>query len=150
MRGHDARHPRLALERRADDVEQFRHCHALENVTLGACGQDALNLDVAEFGGQRDDPRVGKFGPDCDDGVDPGNSRQPQVHQRDIRPVQAVLEDGLFAGGGLGDKFQAGFITEHRGERLPEDPVIVHAHHADSWKSVIHSGSSGVGVEFST
>ena len=78
--------------------------HGLQQVAARAGLERALDLDVALERGEHEDARLGELRADRAQRLDPVHVRQPQVQQRDVRPVSAELLEALAAAGRLRDQ----------------------------------------------
>src|SRR5689334_22425039 len=91
-----------------------------------------MDLDVAFKGREHDDAGLREFGPDGDQGVDTAQIGEPQVHQRDVRPVLAILLNGFVPAGCLRDDLHVRLAVNNRCDPLPQEGMIIHAEHPNA------------------
>src|SRR5882672_11939821 len=79
----------------ADDRHQIPWRHVLQDVASRPGGESTLNLDVPLKRRQQNDSSIWKIVPNCDHGVDAADVRKPEIHQGDIRTLQAETLDSV-------------------------------------------------------
>ncbi len=84
--------------------------------------QDRL---VVRERGQHDDARVGQVGPDLAAGLDPGAVGQADIHDHDVRAVEARLGQRLLDRAGLGHDLERRSAVEQGHQALADDLVII-------------------------
>ena len=110
-----ARDQLLALDR----LDQVGHRAGLER---------PVDLLVADIGRQHHEARVGELVADRLDGLRAVHARQPQVHQRHVRPLGPEERLRLLAGRGLGADRHVGLDRDDAGQAHADQIVIVDDH----------------------
>src|SRR5271170_7146582 len=121
-----------------DYGQQFALRHALQNVTSSSGPQCTIDLGVAVRTGQHDDKCIWKLFPNCNEGVSAIYSGKSNIHQGDIRPMNAEFRDGLFSICRLGDKNHVLLRTNDHREALANKWMILNAKNTN-WIADGHS-----------
>jgi len=132
MRRHLRRDLFLALVHLADDIHQLVGRHALQQVPACSRLKRPLNFNVAFKGCQHDDPRVREFRPDGDHSVNAAPIRQPEIHQRNIRPALRIPLEGFAATGRFSNQLHVRLVLNDGGDPFAEKRVIVDAQDANA------------------
>src|SRR5262249_51832392 len=98
----------------------------------GACVERAAYVLIAPVHRQDNDASIGIDLPDLLDGIDPIHSRQPDVHQRDIRQQASKLSNRFRATRGKANDFKARMTPENGGDAFAHDCMVVNAEDPDS------------------
>ena len=97
----------------------------LEQVAAGSGVQRAANVFLRVIGGEHQQTRGGRLGPDAARGFDAVQLRHPHIHERDVRLVLAVRGDRRVAIGGFGDDGEARVEFQDSGQAHAHDEMVV-------------------------
>jgi len=84
-----------------DHIHQFRRRSVFEEITPGARFESALDLNITLKGREHDNSGFAELRPDRAHRVNAAQIRKPQIHQRNVRPVLAILLNAFSASGRL-------------------------------------------------
>jgi hypothetical protein len=100
---------------------------ALEHIRGGAGLQRPVNVLVALVHREDDDSRGDILGAKHADGIEATHGRKLEVHQRDVRPMFAKLQDALLTGGDRGHDLHVGLTIDLPGDCLAYQRMVIDA-----------------------
>jgi hypothetical protein len=135
MLGETGRHLRWNVAsagmNRADHREQVVLGHALEHVSRGSRPERTLDLAIAVRRAQHDDSSFGKLSANRDQGIGAVGSRKPEIHQRDVRPLEAKCGQRLARIGRQRDENHIRLRSDDRAQAFPKHRVVFDAQDAN-------------------
>src|SRR5579875_1267921 len=127
-----------------DGPNDFRVHHLLQEIAAHTCFESAIDILISVIRSECKKARLRELGADLPDGLHAVLIGQPQIHQRDIRPVLAKEPHRFLGGPCFRNQTHARFVCENGCNSFSNQFVIVNGKNCNHFSTFTKTSLDGL------